>query len=208
VKFLKFLFIIVIAIFSYCFMIYGKGNTNLKFKGDNKLEMITINAKIKTNKGDINLKLLPNIAPYTVTNFIKLSKLGFYDGLKFHRVINDFMIQGGCPLGTGTGGPGYQFEDEFKDGVVFNKKGILAMANAGPNTNGSQFFITHIPTDWLNYKHTIFGEVVSDSDQEVVDKIVQNDKIETIEFSGDVDKLLENFKDFTDQIEAAVGKKK
>ena len=100
------------------------------------------------------------------------------------------MIQGGDPTGTGAGGPGYQFRDEFKEGVVFDKKGLLAMANAGPNTNGSQFFITHVPTEWLNYKHTIFGEVVSEEDQKVVDSIKQGDKIESIEITGDVDKFL------------------
>ena len=101
------------------------------------------------------------------------------------------MIQGGDPTGTGAGGPGYQFGDEFKKEVVFDRKGLLAMANAGPNTNGSQFFITHVPTEWLNYKHTIFGEVVSEEDQKVVDSIAQGDIMETIEISGDVDAFLE-----------------
>ena len=127
----------------------------------------------------------------TVTNFVHLSRRGYYNGLKFHRVIADFMIQGGDPTGTGAGGPGYQFGDEFKKEVVFDRKGLLAMANAGPNTNGSQFFITHVPTEWLNYKHTIFGEVVSEEDQKVVDSIAQGDIMETIEISGDVDAFLE-----------------
>ncbi|WP_410207686.1 peptidylprolyl isomerase [Fusobacterium sp.] len=161
---------------------------------------MTLNAKIKTDKGDINLKLFPEVAPMTVTNFVTLAKKGYYDGLKFHRVINDFMIQGGDPTGTGAGGPGYQFGDEFKEGVVFDKKGKLAMANAGPNTNGSQFFITHVPTDWLNYKHTIFGEVVSDEDQKVVDAVAQGDKIQTIEITGDVDKFLDAQKELVNQI--------
>ncbi|WP_101475153.1 MULTISPECIES: peptidylprolyl isomerase [Fusobacterium] len=151
---------------------------------------MTLNAKIKTDRGDINLKLFPEVAPMTITSFVTLAKKGFYNGLKFHRVIEDFMIQGGDPTGTGAGGPGYQFRDEFKEGVVFDKKGLLAMANAGPNTNGSQFFITHVPTEWLNYKHTIFGEVVSEEDQKVVDSIKQGDKIESIEITGDVDKFL------------------
>ena len=140
--------------------------------------------KMKTNRGLIILKLMPEVAPITVANFIALSKKGYYNQVSFHRVINDFMIQGGDPTGTGMGGPGYSFKDEFKEGVIFDKAGILAMANAGPNTNGSQFFITHIETPWLNYRHTIFGEVLSDADQEVVNKIVQNDIIESIEIDG------------------------
>ena len=126
---------------------------------------MSLQAIIKTNKGEIKLNLFPDVAPVTVLNFITLAKTSYYNGLKFHRVIEDFMIQGGDPTGTGAGGPGYQFGDEFKEGIVFNKKGLLAMANAGPNTNGSQFFITHVPTEWLNYKHTIFGEVVSEKER-------------------------------------------
>jgi peptidyl-prolyl cis-trans isomerase len=110
------------------------------------------------------------------------------------------MIQGGDPTGTGAGGPGYQFGDEFKRGVEFTKKGLLAMANAGPNTNGSQFFITHVPTEWLNYKHTIFGEVVSSKDQDVVDSIKQGDTMNEIVVVGDVDKLIEENKEFYTQL--------
>lgn len=153
---------------------------------------VTLNAKIVTPKGDINIKLFPEVAPVTVLNFAHLAMREYYNGIKFHRVIPEFMIQGGDPTGTGTGGPGYQFIDEFKEGVVFDKKGILAMANAGPETNGSQFFITHVATPWLNYKHTIFGEVVSDEDQKVVDSIGQGDIIERIEITGDVEKFLKN----------------
>jgi len=148
-------------------------------------------AKIKTNKGDINIKLFPNETPFTVLNFVNLSKKGYYNNLKFHRVIADFMIQGGCPQGTGMGGPGYNFKDEFVKDLTFDKPGILAMANSGPGTNGSQFFITHIETPWLNHKHTIFGEVVSSKDQDVVNKITQNDIIETIEITGDIEAFLE-----------------
>lgn len=166
-------------------------SADLNIKEGTKVENIVLNAKIKTAKGDINLKLFPEVAPMTVTNFVHLSRRGYYNGLKFHRVIADFMIQGGDPTGTGAGGPGYQFGDEFKKEVVFDRKGLLAMANAGPNTNGSQFFITHVPTEWLNYKHTIFGEVVSEEDQKVVDSIAQGDIMETIEISGDVDAFLE-----------------
>lgn len=163
---------------------------------------MSLQAIIKTDKGEINLNLFPEVAPVTVINFITLAKSGYYNGLKFHRVIKDFMIQGGDPTGTGAGGPGYQFGDEFKKEVTFNKKGLLAMANAGPNTNGSQFFITHVPTEWLNYRHTIFGEVVSDKDQNVVDNIEQGDTMNEIVIVGDSDKLLEdeNTKEFYTQL--------
>ncbi|MEE0139726.1 MAG: peptidylprolyl isomerase [Fusobacterium ulcerans] len=167
---------------------------------------MVLNAKIKTSKGDINLKLIPEAAPMTVTNFVYLAKRGYYDGLIFHRVIADFMIQGGDPTGTGAGGPGYQFGDEFVEELTFNVPGKLAMANAGPGTNGSQFFITHVPTEWLNYKHTIFGEVVSDADQAVVNKVTQGDTIETIEITGDVDKLLEANKEMKDKMDEILAK--
>jgi len=140
----------------------------------NKLALVTL----KTNKGDIKLRLFTDKAPLTCANFINLINHGFYDGLKFHRVIKNFMIQGGCPLGTGTGGPGYRFEDEVDTGLKHAKPGILSMANAGPNTNGSQFFITHLPTPHLDGRHTVFGEVVSAEDQAVVNQINQNDVIE------------------------------
>ena len=161
---------------------------------------MSLQAIIKTNKGEINLNLFSDVAPVTVLNFITLAKTGYYNDLKFHRVIEDFMIQGGDPTGTGAGGPGYQFGDEFKEGVVFNKKGLLAMANAGPNTNGSQFFITHAPTEWLNYKHTIFGEVVSQKDQDVVDSIKQNDTINEVIIVGNTDRLIEDNKEFYTQL--------
>lgn len=161
---------------------------------------MSLQAIIKTNKGEINLNLFSDVAPVTVLNFITLAKTGYYNGLKFHRVIEDFMIQGGDPTGTGAGGPCYQFGDEFKEGVVFNKKGLLAMANAGPNTNGSQFFITHVPTEWLNYKHTIFGEVVSQKDQDVVDSIKQNDTINEVIIVGNTDRLIEDNKEFYTQL--------
>lgn len=162
---------------------------------------MSLQAIIKTNKGEIKLNLFPDVAPVTVLNFITLAKTGYYNGLKFHRVIEDFMIQGGDPTtGTGAGGPGYQFGDEFKEGIVFNKKGLLAMANAGPNTNGSQFFITHVPTEWLNYKHTIFGEVVSEKDQDVVDNIKQGDTINEVIIVGNTDRLIEDNKEFYTQL--------
>jgi peptidyl-prolyl cis-trans isomerase B (cyclophilin B) len=166
-----------------------------------------LTATIKTNKGDINLKLFPDKAPLTVLNFVNLSKRGFYNNLTFHRVIPNFMIQGGCPLGTGTGGPGYQFKDEFSPELKHNKPGMLSMANAGPNTNGSQFFITHVPTPYLNNKHTVFGEVVDSKDQKVVNSIVAGDKIIGIVIEGDYTKLAENYKEQLDQWNKVLDKK-
>ena len=149
---------------------------------------MSLTATFDTDRGPIKVELKPEQAPLTVANFVNLARRGFYDGLDFHRVIGDFMIQGGCPQGTGTGGPGYTFEDEFNDHKVV--RGALAMANAGPNTNGSQFFI--VTTDaapWLDGKHTVFGEITSGMD--VVDAIegtqtdgrdrpVEDRKIETL----------------------------
>ncbi|MEX2489354.1 MAG: peptidylprolyl isomerase [Pseudomonadales bacterium] len=149
-----------------------------------------ISATIETSKGTINVSLFPDQAPVTVANFVNLALNGFYDGLSFHRVIDQFMIQGGCPLGTGTGGPGYRFEDEFDPSLRHDKPGRLSMANAGPGTNGSQFFITHVPTPHLDDAHSIFGEVKSSTDQEVVNKIARGDKITSITISGDHEKLL------------------
>jgi peptidyl-prolyl cis-trans isomerase B (cyclophilin B) len=136
-------------------------------------------ATITTNRGDIRLELYVDKAPKTVANFEKLASEGFYDGLKFHRVIEDFMIQGGCPKGTGTGGPGYTFEDEFHPKLKHDGPGVLSMANAGPNSNGSQFFITHIATPWLDGKHSVFGRVI-DGTQKVVNSIRQGDKMEKV----------------------------
>src|SRR5436853_5645257 len=128
-------------------------------------------ATLQTNHGPIAIELFDDDAPKTVENFLKLSRDGFYDGVIFHRVIPDFMIQGGDPTGTGTGGPGYQFADEFHGELQFDRPYLLAMANAGPGTNGSQFFITAGATSWLNRKHTIFGEVADDDSRKVVDSI-------------------------------------
>ena len=141
-------------------------------------------ATLKTNLGDIVINLFPNHAPATVANFVGLAKgekeytddagrsgQPYFDGLGFHRIIDGFMIQGGCPLGTGTGGPGYKFKDEFHPELQFDRPYLLAMANAGPGTNGSQFFITVTPTAWLTNKHTIFGEVADQASRDIVDKI-------------------------------------
>jgi len=119
---------------------------------------------MKTNKGMVVIKLMPDVAPMHVTSFMYLTQMGYFDGLKFHRVIKGFMAQGGCPLGTGTGGPGYQFASEFKPNVKHDKGGLLSMANAGPGTDGSQFFLTFVPTPWLDGKHTIFGQVTEGMD--------------------------------------------
>ena len=146
-------------------------------------------AKIETTKGEILIELTYKLTPGTVANFINLAEglnennykgIGepFYNGLKFHRVIDDFMIQGGCPLGSGTGDPGYKFDDEFHKDLKHDRKGTLSMANSGPNSNGSQFFITHIPTNWLDGKHTVFGYVKTG--QDVVNQIVKDDIIKDI----------------------------
>lgn len=135
-------------------------------------------ATFTTSRGTIRVELHDEMTPKTVANFVELVKKKFYDGLKFHRVIADFMIQGGCPKGNGSGGPGYQFADEFHPDLKHDGPGILSMANAGPNTNGSQFFITHVATPWLDNKHSVFGRVVEG--QEVVDSIQQGDVIESI----------------------------
>jgi peptidyl-prolyl cis-trans isomerase B (cyclophilin B) len=144
-------------------------------------------ANFETDRGLIRVELAADKAPLTVANFVNLAQRGYYDGLKFHRVINDFMIQGGCPLGTGTGGPGYKFEDEASNGLR-HERGVLSMANAGPNTNGSQFFITHVPCGWLDGKHTVFGKVIEG--MEVVDNIKQSDHINKIRIEGDADAAL------------------
>ena len=144
-------------------------------------------ATFDTARGPIKVELYPEKAPLTVANFVNLARRGFYDGLGFHRVIADFMVQGGCPEGSGRGGPGYRFEDETGNGVR-HERGVLSMANAGPNTNGSQFFITHVATPWLDGKHTVFGKVVEGLD--VVDAIAQGDAIHSVKIEGDAEAVL------------------
>jgi peptidyl-prolyl cis-trans isomerase B (cyclophilin B) len=158
---------------------------------------MSLQANIQTTKGTIHLELFPDQTPKTVANFINLSQRGFYDGLNFHRVIPDFMIQGGCPLGSGIGGPGYRFEDEFVPSLRHSEPGKLSMANAGPGTNGSQFFITHVATPWLDDRHSIFGQVMSQEDQDLVNSIQQGDIIEKIEIVGSTEKLLLQVKEVT-----------
>ncbi|HTV86696.1 MAG TPA: peptidylprolyl isomerase [Dyella sp.] len=151
---------------------------------------MAINVTITTHCGPIHLRLHDDKTPVTVASFVNLARRGYYDGLSFHRVIPDFMIQGGCPEGSGRGGPGYRFEDEFHASLRHDKPGVLSMANAGPRTNGSQFFITHGATPWLDGKHSVFGEVVGAEDQAVVNAIAQGDTIEKVTVEGDVDALL------------------
>ncbi len=148
-----------------------------------------VSAVIHTSKGDIKLRLFADKTPVTVANFVNLAQRGYYDGLTFHRVIPDFMIQGGCPHGSGTGGPGYRFEDECTPELRHDGPGKLSMANAGPGTNGSQFFITHVATPWLDGKHTVFGEVLGEEDQAVVNAIGTGDDIVKVTVEG-VDDVL------------------
>ena len=152
--------------------------------------MTALKAIMQTSKGTINITLFADQTPVTVANFANLAARGYYNGLKFHRVIDNFMIQGGCPDGNGMGGLGYNFEDEFPKDLRHDKPGILSMANAGPGTNGSQFFITHVATPHLDGKHTVFGAVVSSEDQKVVNSIVKGDIIEKITIEGDASALL------------------
>ena len=135
-------------------------------------------ATIETNRGTIVLELYPTYAPKTVNNFVFLARQGFYDGIKFHRVISNFMIQGGDPTGTGTGGPGYKFEDEVRNNPLKHETGVISMANAGANTNGSQFFVTHSPQPHLNGKHTVFGKVIEG--QDVVNAVRQGDVMQKV----------------------------
>jgi FKBP-type peptidyl-prolyl cis-trans isomerase len=181
-----------------------------------------IYAQFNTTKGNILVKLAYDKTPGTVGNFVglaegqlenKVKSMGkpYYDGLKFHRVIADFMIQGGCPQGTGTGGPGYQFDDEFHPELTHSGPGVLSMANAGPGTNGSQFFITHIETAWLDGKHTVFGHVIEG--MEIVHSIAQGDSIETIEIirQGEMAKnwnAIEAFRTFEGSREKRIAEEK
>jgi len=149
-----------------------------------------LTAEIQTSKGVIEVELTADKTPITVANFVNLAQKGFYNGVVFHRVIPDFMVQGGDPTGTGSGGPGYRFQDEFHPTLKHDKPGILSMANAGPGTNGSQFFITHVPTPWLDGKHSVFGAVVKG--QDVVNAIQKGDSIKSVTITGDTKELFEN----------------
>lgn len=146
-----------------------------------------IKVTLHTTAGDIDLTIFASQTPVTAANFLNLASRGFYDGITFHRVIPNFMVQGGDPTGTGMGGPGYRFEDECKPTLKHDSPGVLSMANAGPNTNGSQFFITHVETPWLNGKHTVFGKVTKG--QNVVNMIEQGDKIKSITIHDSAESL-------------------
>jgi peptidyl-prolyl cis-trans isomerase B (cyclophilin B) len=160
---------------------------------------------ITTDKGDIEATIYASKVPMTAANFLNLAKRGYYDGLKFHRVIPDFMIQGGDPTGTGSGGPGYRFPDEIDPSLKHTGPGMFSMANAGPATNGSQFFITHKETSWLDGKHAVFGKV--DKGQDVVDKIAAGDKIKGIKIVDSTDALFADQKDTLDKWNAILDKK-
>lgn len=160
---------------------------------------------VNTNKGPIEATLQPSAAPVTVANFLNLAKRGYYNGITFHRVIPQFMIQGGDPTGTGSGGPGYRFEDEVKSGLKHDKPGIFSMANAGPGTNGSQFFITHVPTPHLDGRHTVFG--VTTKGQDVIDSIRMGDTIEKIEILDPTDALFAAEKKRLDEWNAVLDKR-
>lgn len=162
-------------------------------------------AVFKTQHGDVRANLFADRAPITVNNFVFLAREGYFDNTTFHRVIANFMVQGGDPTATGTGGPGYRFNDEKGAlGLKHDGPGVLSMANAGPNTNGSQFFITHVATPWLDGKHTVFGEVAGDVDQEVVNAIAQGDKIRSITIEGDAAELMESIQSYVDKWNAAL----
>ncbi len=201
----------VLLIVLTVFFLAGYSLTTTAKEGSERKKMSTtypeLTATIHTNKGDIDLRLFPDQAPLTVLSFVNLSKRGFYDNLTFHRVIPEFVIQGGCPSGTGTGGPGYRFKDEFSPDLKHDKPGMLSMANAGPGTNGSQFFVTHVPTPHLDNRHSIFGEVIGPKDRQVVDSIVVGDKIKTIEIKGDFTKLAEDHKNELDKWNKVLDKK-
>lgn len=175
-KFITFAFLLAFFSFNSCQFVTKDEN-----KSTNKDQLT---ATITTDKGVIVIELFGDKTPLTVANFVNLANRGYYDGLKFHRVIADFMIQGGDPYGTGAGDPGYRFEDETRGDLKHTGPGILSMANSGANTNGSQFFITHVETSWLNGKHTVFGKVLSG--QNVVDAIEQGDLMQSIVISGKI----------------------
>jgi peptidyl-prolyl cis-trans isomerase B (cyclophilin B) len=163
--------------------------TSMTLRAADRLPVQDIRIILHTSKGDIEATLFASKVPMTIANYLNLARQGFYDGLTFHRVIPSFMIQGGDPTGTGRGGPGYKFADEFDDSLRHSKPGIFSMANAGPNTNGSQFFITHVPTQHLDGKHSVFGEVTKG--QDVVNQITKGDTIIRIEILDSTDALFQ-----------------
>jgi peptidyl-prolyl cis-trans isomerase B (cyclophilin B) len=176
----------------------------LPLSAQEKGKTMSLHATFKTSKGVIEIDLTPEKTPITVLNFVNLVDRGYYNGLSFHRVIPNFMIQGGDPFGNGTGGPGYKFGDEIDPSLRHDRPGVLSMANAGPGTNGSQFFITHLETPWLDGKHAVFGFVTTG--QDVVNAIAQGDKIDTVTITGDWKALAEAHKAQLDQWNAVLDK--
>ncbi len=194
------IFIVHFILMAMALQVFANQETGQKITKDTAAAVSNvIIAVIETEKGKISLELFDRQVPYTVANFVNLANRGFYDGLKFHRVIDNFMIQGGCPQGNGRGGPGYRFADEFDPMLRHSKPGILSMANAGPNTNGSQFFITHRATPWLDKKHSVFGSVADNDSMAVVNRIRNNDKIIRITIQGDTTALMARTKDKVDE---------
>lgn len=186
-----------------CFLLLSAfGIASVAQAEENKVE--DINIVVKTSKGDIEATIFASKTPMTAANFLNLATKDYYDGLKFHRVIPNFMIQGGCPEGTGRGGPGYKFADEIAPGLIHDKPGVFSMANAGPGTNGSQFFITHKETPWLNGKHSVFGQVTKG--QDIVNKIKGGDTIKDIEIKGDTEALFAAQKENLDKWNAVLKK--
>ena len=199
---LKLLFLITLILLNIS---CSKDSNEINSTGKEMEETKPLMATLSSNKGDIVIELTGKQTPLTVANFVNLANRGYYDGLKFHRVIANFMVQGGDPTGTGAGGPGYKFEDEFVASLKHTGPGILSMANAGPKTNGSQFFITHIKTDWLDGKHTVFGKVLSG--QDVVNAIGQGDVINSVVISGDTPEEMKKLQSRVDEWNAILDSK-
>lgn len=198
-KFIKLLSLII-----FISMIAGCSSTKGKTEA---VKYNDIRATFVTTQGDINFYLYPEAAPITVANFINLAKRGYYNNTKFHRVVENFVVQGGDPTGKGDGGPGYTIPDEFVNWLDFYQPGMLAMANTGPNTGGSQYFFTLYPADWLNNKHTIFGEFINDSDFNNIKKLEVGDVVKEIKFTGDVDLFLSLHKDQIEEWNKILDKK-
>ncbi len=204
---MKSFWVVIIALLMTAPVVNCQKSSN-KSKENDKLT-----ATIKTDKGEIKVELFGSQTPLTVANFVNLSRRGYFDGIKFHRVISGFMIQGGDPTGTGSGSPGYRFEDEFSPTLKHDSPGILSMANAGPGTNGSQFFITHVPTPHLDSMHSVFGKVINDrnkdgqTSQDVVDAIRQGDKITTIIITGEATPEMKAVQNRIDKFNAVLDRK-
>lgn len=191
----------IIGILTMLLLVVLTGCSSVKrvFSSDDSAKYNDIRATIVTTQGEINFYLYPEATPITVANFINLAKRGYYNNTVIHRAIENFMAQGGDPTGTGTGGPGYMIEDEIVDWLDFFQSGLLAMANAGPGTGGSQFFVTTAPAEWLNGRHTVFGETIGDTDLDRARKLEVGDIIKEIKFTGEVDLILSLNKNRVDE---------